>query len=1592
MKAFETPTEGYECLVGGGEMGTLMRSYDWSKTPFGSVDQWPQSLRSTLSICLNSRFPIAIYWGSDCLLLYNDAWRPIVGDKHPRSLGRPAREVWPEIWDDIGPEFATVLATGEGIFHSDDLLSMHRYGYTEECFFDYTFNPIQGEGGVIDGILNIVSETTYRVLNDRRAQLLREVASRTGTAKTIQEACTLMTTALELDPEDIPVSLLYLIDSDGRQARLWNSAKYTLDDSVAPGVVSLDRSDDGDGWPIARVARTAQSQVVNDLVTRFGVLPGSPWPEPPLEAMVLPIATTGQSKVFGVLVAVASPRRRLDNNYRDFFTQVAAQIAVAIANASSYQEERQRAEQLAELDRAKTVFFSNVSHEFRTPLTLMLGPIEDALQEPLDAAQRHRLEMVHRNALRLQKLVNTLLDFSRIEAGRIEAVYEPTDLAALTADLAGVFRSAIERAGLRLRVECPPLPEPIYVDREMWEKIVLNLLSNAFKFTFEGEIAVVIRSYNHRIELEVRDTGTGIPTEELTHIFERFHRVKGAKGRSYEGSGIGLSLVQQLVKLHSGSIQVSSVVDQGTSFTVSIPTGCAHLPRERIEASRTLASTATGVAPYVEEALRWLPGEEMGKVGEWKPSRIDRPLTTSSPHHPVTPSLFSTRILLADDNADMRDYLKRLLSQQYEVQVVEDGVAALAAIRQQMPDLLITDVMMPGMSGFELLRSLRSDRTTQDIPIILLSARAGEESRIEGLEAGADDYLTKPFSARELLARVEASLKLARLRREAAQKEQALLVEVQAAKDSLEKVMTRIADQFLALDRQWRYTYVNDRVTEVTGIARENLQGKSIWDIFPELVGSHFYTEVHRAVAQQTSVHFEYFYPEWNRWFENHVYPSADGMSIIVTEITDRKQAQEKLLLSEERYRAIFNQAITGVASSDLSGKLTLVNQKYCDITGYSAAELSQLRMHEITHPDDLPRNLVLYNRMLADGTPFEIEKRYIRKDNSIIWVNNSVSAICDREGKPQSIVAIVLDVTERKQAEAEREQLLANERHYASQLQGLTTAALAINSALSVEQVLHIITHQAASIVGVHQSVASMTINQNWAQAIHAIYLSDKYAAWRDYHAQTEGSGIYVCACHLNRPMRMTQTELEAHPGWKGFGKEADKHPPLRGWLAAPLVGRDGHNIGLLQLSDKYEGEFTQADESILVQLAQMASVAVENARLYEAEQQARSAAEASREEAQAANRVKDEFLAVLSHELRTPLNPILGWSTLLLSNKLDAAKTTQALTTIQRNAKLQSELIEDLLDVSRILRGKLNLNVTPVNLASTIRGAMETVRLAAQAKSITVQASLAPDVGLVSGDSTRLQQVIWNLLSNAVKFTPPGGQVNIKLEHLEGSAQITVSDTGKGITPDFLPYVFDYFRQADAATTRKFGGLGLGLAIVRHLVELHGGTVRAESLGEGLGATFVVRLPVMPTQLKGNLDDRSLEQSLNLNGIKILVVDDETDTREMVAFLLEKQGAKVTAVSSAHEALVVLSQSTPDILLSDIGMPEMDGYMLIQQVRNLLPEQGGQIPAIALTAYAGEINQQQVMAAGFQKHISKPIEPDVLVQAIANLVRQSS
>lgn len=627
----------------------------------------------------------------------------------------------------------------------------------------------------------------------------------------------------------------------------------------------------------------------------------------------------------------------------------------------------------------------------------------------------------------------------------------------------------------------------------------------------------------------------------------------------------------------------------------------------------------------------------------------------------------------------------------------------------------------------------------------------------------------------------------------------------------------------------------------------------------------------------------------------------------------------------------------------------------------------------KLIHPDDQERFLASVQAAITNQARHNIEFRSVLPDGSIIWIHDQARVTYDETGNAVQMFGMGMDITARKQAQT-------RERSHQQRLKQLADAALVINSTLSLDEIIQLITTSAREIIGAHQAVINLAVDGDWEKGIMKVSLSDKYAQWRDYNEAPDGSGIYKLVCQTQRPQRLTQTELEAHPAWRGFGKAAGKHPPMRGWLAVPLTSRSGKNLGIIQLSDRYEGEFTEEDENILVQLAQMAASAIDNAHLYG--------------ESQQANRLKDEFLAVLSHELRTPLNAILGWSNMLRSRNLDSTTIALALETIERNARLQTQLIEDLLDISRIMRGKLSLNVSAINLCQPINAAIDTVRFTAQSKSIQIHTDLDDTIGLVSGDSSRLQQVFWNLLANAIKFTPSGGKVEVKLERIceqnKPYAQVTISDTGKGISPDFLPYVFDYFRQADASLTRQHGGLGLGLAIVRRLVELHGGTVGANSPGEGQGATFTVKLPMLsaPAVPLSPLSFPASPSSVPLAGIRVLVVDDDRDCCQMIVFILEHFGAQAQAVNSAVEALSTLEGFQPDVLISDIGMPEQDGYMLLQQVRS---RKGKRIYAIALTAYARPEDRQQALQAGFDCHLGKPIEADELIAAILNFNQNS-
>ncbi|MGJ7414599.1 SpoIIE family protein phosphatase [Streptomyces cinereoruber] len=806
-------------------IGEDLARVDWSATPLGPPQDWPQSLRTAVSILLSSKFAMWMAWGPELTFFCNDAYRrDTLGQKYPWALGRPSREVWSEIWGDIGPRIDTVLTSGEATWDEALLLFLERSGYPEESYHTFSYSPLRDDEGAVVGMLCVVSEDTERVIGERRMATLRDLGSDPSVIRTEPQMFDFVAEQLGRNPYDLPFTLTYLFREDG-SASLSSATGVPAGHPMAAETLPADSTH---LWPTDAPTRGEALLVPLD-GEPFRDLPSGAWEKAPTQALVVPLHQQGAAP-YGFMVTGLNRYRALDEGYRSFLELVAGHVATGVSSARSYQAQQRRAEELAELDRAKTTFFSNISHEFRTPLTLIMGPVQELQQQLVDAEPRVREELraIHRNGLRLGKLVNTLLDFSRIEAGRMRASYEPVDLAVITGELASVFRSAVDKAGLDFQVDCAPLPEPVYVDRGMWEKVVLNLLSNALKFTFDGVIRVDVRAEGGEAVVTVADTGVGVAAEEMPRLFERFHRIENARSRSGEGSGIGLALVKELVGLHDGTITADSTEGEGTRFTIRLPFGSAHLPAGAVR-PETGTTAPSAADPFVQEALRWLPGE---RTEEAVPSFDVAPDTgdEARPARPAAPA----RVLIADDNADMREYLTRLLrGAGHLVHAVDDGRQALDAIRAQAPDVVVSDVMMPRLNGLDLVRALRADPRTASVPVLLLSARAGQEASIEGLRAGADDYLVKPFAAAELLARVEANVKLARLRNHHTRWRAALI-------DSLQEA-------FFVCDEDGAVVEINTSFTTILGYGPEGLPYRPIHPWWPDAA---VHPEAHRRVAE----------------------------------------------------------------------------------------------------------------------------------------------------------------------------------------------------------------------------------------------------------------------------------------------------------------------------------------------------------------------------------------------------------------------------------------------------------------------------------------------------------------------------------------------------------------------------------------------------------------------------------------------------------------------------------------------------------------------------------------------------------------------
>ncbi len=1247
----------------GSEMARLIRSLDWSQTPLGPVADWPHGLRTTVSLCLASNFPINIIWGPEHTQIYNDGYRIVCGDKHPFSLGMDYRECWKSAWPAIGQPFERAVA-GQTSFLENQRMFLQRNGYLEETFFTFSLSPIRAADGEVCGLFHPVTETTRTMLSERRTRALRDLTSGLSGAESADDVARMTIAALARFEFDIPFVLLYAFDKAFGGYALVGHHGVAPASAISPALLSAGADA---CWRVEAVSQSQAALEISGLRAVLDGAPCGPYEEAPDYALACPTRLQQDGRPRMLMMLGASARLPWDETYQGFQKLLFAAIDAAMDRIATQEQEKARIEALAAADRAKTLFFSNVSHEFRTPLTLMLGPLSDALAEPMPDGQRERLQIAERNAHRLLRLVNSLLDFSRIEAGRTQATFSATDLTSLTAELASHFQSACAQAGLDLVVDCDPLPGPVYVDRAMWEKIVLNLLSNAFKFTLEGGIKVSLKVRGEGVELKVADSGVGIPQADAALVFDRFHRVEGQRGRSMEGSGIGLSLVKEMVALHGGVVRVRSADGKGSVFSVRLKFGSAHLPADQIVEQPEQAGRWSGTASYLEEAVGWLD-----RNGAPPEQALEEAVAGA----------ISARILLADDNADMRAYIQRILEKNgHQVTLVKNGREALDAIAAgPPPDLVLTDVMMPDTDGFTLLKTLRGSEATRDLVVILLSARAGPEARVEGLAAGADDYMVKPFDARELVARIDGAINLSHQRRASAAREAALQAEMKA----------------------------EERVRELAERLQFTLNAAQIGD-----------------------------------WDLN--------------------------LLDDTSQRSLRHDQCFGYAEA-------VAQWGMADFIGH-------------IHPDDRTRVSAAINAAIAAQTGWDIECRVVWPDGSIHWI------------------------------------------------------------------------------------------------AVHgSFYHVDKVA--------TRAVGVIL--------------DITSH-------KQAE-------------------------------------------------------------------------EELREASRRKDEFLAMLAHELRNPLAPISAAAQLIGMAKLSDERLRHTSGVIARQVSHMTALIDDLLDVSRVTRGLVDIERTPQDVGNVVFHAIEQVRPLIESKRHRLITDLAPDVGSVMGDQKRLVQIISNLLNNSAKYTPDGGRITVRTELRGDDVELVVEDNGAGIAPGLQSAVFELFSQAERTPDRTQGGLGLGLALVKNLVELHGGTVTCHSAGVGMGSRFTVTLPRTSARSEAAAPLPSRQADPKEGGLKIMVVDDNVDAAQMLEIMLDAVGHQVIAEHNAANAIRRAHEGEEfDVAILDIGLPDLDGYELARRLR--ADSRSAGLVLVALTGYGQASDRDKGIAAGFDHYLVKPVSPSTLINLMSEL-----
>lgn len=1374
-------------LEGGGLMGQLIREKDWEQTALGHPSVWPQSLKTCVRIVLTSRQPMFVWWGKELINIYNDAYLSIVGGKHPQSLGQPASEVWKEIWDEAGARASVVMNENRGTYDEALLLLMERNGYTEETYYTFSYSPVPGDDGTTQGIICANTDDTDRIIGERQLKTLKELAKNIVNVKSNQEIYSRAIEALSGNPQDFPFVILYEVSDDGKQLNIVRSLPSNLPEPMAPESIDMTIR-----WPELSELQTAlltgEVQQVGNIKERFGIMPSGFWQDSPDKALLIPILQSNHEFPFAIMAVGMNPYRLIDDKYKSFFTLVADQIATALTNAYAFKQERKRAESLAEIDKAKTIFFSNISHEFRTPLTLMLGPLEEMLKrdEEFSSEDRENIAITHRNAMRLLRLVNSLLDFSRIESGRVQAQFQPVCLTELTTNLASSFRSVMEKAGLGFEIT-GSVGSLIYIDKDMWEKIVLNLLSNAFKYTLNGKITIALSEENGQAILKISDTGIGIPENELPRLFERFHRIKNARGRSYEGTGIGLSLVKELVKLHRGTISVESTEGLGTTFVVSIPAGQSHLPAEQV-LQKEIPSDVLLINTFTEEANLM----------------IKNPVVAEPTYKGNAPS-----VLIVDDNADMRDYIGKLLEKDYRVSLASNGKEALESIALNKPGLVISDIMMPVMDGIELLQILKNDPLTRRIPVVLLSARAGEESRIEGYDFGADDYLTKPFSSKELLARVQSQIRMTRTKSHIDSQLHNLF-----QKAPIAICILRGPDFVIEM--------ANSRMLELWGKPASGLMSMPLFAAMPDLAGQGYeamfesvyrqgetFTATEQAIELVRNGKPEKIFVKFVLEPLHEEDGTISGVMALADEVTEQVQIRKAIEVSETRNKLAIEAAEMGHFEWDVIRSEFIYSDRLAQMFGYgSKQKVTHEMLIKRVHPDDLKIRDVAHKKARETGILF-YEARILWEDQSEHWIRFNGKIIFNEQGSPLKMFGTTLDISDHKihaqileekveqrtKALKQRNQeIKANEERYQRMTEEVQDYAI-------------IVLDRDGTIL-------------NWNKG------AEKIKGYKDSEIVGKNFRIFYRKEDLESKLPELLIQEAASSGRavnEGYRVRKDG---THFWASITITALHDNQNNIIGFS-KVTRDLTER------------KMAEDRIQKYNSELEFQ-------------NKELEQFAYVASHDLQEPLRKIQMFSGLLEQNMHNAEATQKYFSKINSTAERMSELIKAVLNYSRLSRNDQQFE--SVDLNAVLQNVLVDFELLIEEKNAVVN---YPELPVIKAIPLQLNQLFSNLIGNSLKFTQEAPQITISSRIVsydeityetnlqpEGDyLELIFSDKGIGFEQKYVNKIFTIFQRLNDRV--NYSGTGIGLALCKKIIENHSGFITAKS-EEGQGASFLIYLPL--------------------------------------------------------------------------------------------------------------------------------------------------